>query len=282
MIALNRFSRRAARASRWTFEHPRLALAAITIPLALLLIAGWWLTRPGAPFGPKDTTWLRSQINKDLYVGLDPNYPPFTEWTPDQIIGIEADIAREIGDRLGVRTSILIMGYDGLYDSLYTGYVDMIISGLNVDPVYQEWVYYTRPYFDGGQILVSRVDAPFDTMRELDGKTVAVELASAGDLAAQRWTRRLHALDIQRHMLPDDAMYAVQTGDADAALVDTISARLYLADRADLRLAPATTVSNGYVIALRKADFRLSEEVDNALAEMIADGTLDAIIARWL
>jgi ABC-type amino acid transport substrate-binding protein len=262
--------------------HPRLAFAAITISLILLLIAGWLLTRPGALFGPNDGTWLRSQINKDLYVGLDPNYPPFTEWTPDQIIGIEADIAREIGDRLGVKTSILIMGYDGLYDSLYTGYVDMIISGLQADPAYQEWVYYTRPYYDAGQILVSRVDAPIDDMRDLDGKTVAVELASVGDLAAQRWTRRLHALDIQRHLLPDDAMHAVQSSEAEAALVDTVSARLYLNDHASLRMAPDTTVSNDYVIALRKANFRLSKEVDQALADIIADGTLDAIIARWL
>ncbi|MBN1565980.1 MAG: amino acid ABC transporter substrate-binding protein [Anaerolineae bacterium] len=262
--------------------HPRLALALCTILCAIFLIAGWLLTRPGALLGPQDGTWYRSQINKDLYVGLDPNYPPFTEWTPDQIEGIEADIAREIGNRLGVTTSILIMGYDGLYDSLYTGYVDMIIFGLSADPAYEEWVYYSRPYYDAGQILVSRVAAPVDNIRELDGKTVAVELASAGDIAAQRWVRRLHALDIQRHLLPDEAMHAVQLGEADAALVDTVSARLYLADHDDLRLASKTTVANGYVIAMRKANFRLNAEVDQALADMIADGTLDAIIARWL
>ena len=285
MITLNRIRHSAVRISMWAVSHPRLALAVIAIPVTLVLIAGWLLTRPGALFGPEDGTWYRSQINKDLYVGLDPSYPPFTEWTPEQIVGIEADIAREIGTRMGVTTSILIMGYDGLYDSLYTGDVDMIISGLHVDPVYQEWVYYSRSYYDAGQILVSREDAPVDTMRDLDGKTVAVELASAGDLAAQRWTRRLHTLAIQRYMLPDEAMHAVQMGEADAALVDTVSARLYLGDHANhsaLRMAPKTTVSNGYVIALRKADFRLSKEVDQALADMIADGTLGAIIARWL
>lgn len=285
MITIKRFYWHTIRVYRWASAHPRLALTVIAIPITFLVIAGWLITRPGALFGPEDGTWYRSQINKDLYVGLDPSYPPFTEWTPEQIIGIEADIAREIGDRLGVKTSILIMGYDGLYDSLYTGDVDMIISGLHVDPVYQEWVYYSRPYYDAGQILVSRVDAPINTMRDLDGKIVAVELASAGDLAAQRWTRRLHMLDIQRYMLPDEAIHAIQVGEVDAALVDTISARLYLADPAsqnNLRMAPETTISNGYVIAMRKANFRLNEEVDQALTDMIGDGTLDAIIARWL
>ncbi len=174
------------------------------------------------------------------------------------------------------------MGTDSLYDSLYTGYVDLIISGLHVDPTLEEWVHYTRPYYDAGQVLVSRADSPVNNIRDLDGKTVAVELASPGDIAAQRWQRRLHSLHIQRYMLPDDAMMAVQQGDADAALVDTVSARLYLKQHTDLVMAAETTVPEEYVIALRKANFRLIDAVERALADMIADGTLDAIIARWL
>ena len=264
----------------WVRTHPRLVLLALNI--AGLLLAHHLLTRPGAWLGRQDTTWHRSQVNKDLYVGLDPNYPPFAEWTPDGIVGLEADIAREIGRRLGVETQILIMGYDGLYDSLFIGTVDFVIAGLRVDPSQSEWVRYTRPYFDAGQILVARADSPIDDMRQLEGKAVAVELASAGDLEAQRWTRRLGALTVVRYMLPDDAMRAVQAGEADAALVDTISARLYLDQHPDLVMARHTTVSEGYVIALRRNDFRMADEVDKALAEMIEDGTLDELIARWL
>jgi len=83
-------------------------------------------------------------------------------------------------------------------------------------------------------------------------------------------------------MLPDEAMRAVQRGAADAALVDTVSARLYVEGQPDLQLAGETTAADGYVIALRKKDFRLAEEIDRALAGMIADGTLNAIIERWL
>jgi polar amino acid transport system substrate-binding protein len=240
------------------------------------------LTRPGARFGPQDMTWIRVQTNKDLYVGLDPSYPPFTEWTPDGIIGLEADIAREIGRRLGVQPQILIMGSDSLYDSLYTGYVDLVISGLRVDPAQEYWVHYTRPYYDGGAILVSRRAQPFEDIRDLDGHALAVEIASTGDIAAQRWSRRLHVLDIRRYMRPDEAMQAVQSGEADAALVDTVSARLYLKDQVDLVMADHTTAPGEYVIALRDDNFLLIKAVEEALVDMIRDGTLETIIERWL
>lgn len=257
-----------------------IALGVVFVILSAAVL--WRLTRPGARFGPLDGTWYRSQINKDLYIGLDPSYPPFTRWTPEQIEGIEADLAREFGQRWRVKTSILIMGYDGLYNSLYTGTVDMVISQLRVDPVLTEWVHYTQPYFDAGQILVSRSDAPVQNMNELDGHSVGVELASAGDAAAQRWERRLHSLEIKRYMLPNEAMQAVQRGEVKAALVDTVSARIYLKTHDDLVMADKTTVSENYVIALRRANFRMIEEVEQALDDMIEDGTLNEIIARWL
>lgn len=265
---------------RWTRQHPWLALAALLVIAAGL--AAWRLTQPGAPFGPQDGTWRRVQINGDLYVGLDPSYPPFAEWTPEQIVGIEADLAREIGRRLGVETHILIMGYDSLYDALYTGNVDMLIAGLHPDSTLTHWVYYSQPYFDAGQVLVSPREEPVSDMRALDGKTVAVEMASSGDAAARRWARRLRALTVERHLLPQDAMRAVEEGQAAAALVDTVSARLYLPAHPRLVMAAETTVAEPYVIAMRRGDFRLTAHVERALKAIKADGSLDAIIAHWL
>ena len=269
---------------QWFFTQARrrpgrMVALALVVGVALL---GWRLTRPGALFGPQDGTWHRIQVNKDLYVGLDPSYPPFAEWTPEGIVGIEADLAREIGRRFGAETQILIMGYDGLYDALYTGTVDMIISGLQADSSLTDWVRYSSPYFDAGFVLVSPAAAPVDTLGDLEGGVLAVEMASAGDIAAQRWARRLHTLTIQRFMLPQEALAAAQEGQVDAALVDTISARQYLREHPGLVMAAKTTVPQRYVIATRKADFQLNHELELALRAIKNDGTLETIIRRWL
>ncbi len=278
------FPRRAGLWLRWAGQHP-LIMIRITLVITILAgsIWGYWLwTRPGGILGPQDLTWRRVQINRDLWVAIDPSYPPFAEWTPEEIVGLEPDLAREIGRRLGVETHILIMGYDSLYDSLYTGSVDMVIAGLHVDTSQTEWVHYTRPYYDAGQVLVSPADHPIQRMKEMEGLTLAVELASAGELTARQWERRLHALTITRALLPDDAMQAVLADQADAALVDTVSARLFLKEHTGLIMAEKTTAADQYVVVMRKASYRLTKAVDRIMAEMAADGTLDAIVARWL
>ena len=264
------------------FRKPKTILAGAALTALVLGGALWALTRQGAPLGPLDLTWRRVQINRDLYVGLDPSYPPFAQWTPDGIVGLEADLAREIGRRLGVETHILIMGYDGLYDALYTGEVDMLIAGLVPDPAREDWVHYSAPYFDAGQVLVYRIGTPYEHWRALEGKTLAVELASLGDVAARRWSRRLHALDVLRVMSPREALQAVQDGRADAALVDTVSVARLLCDYPELARADLTDVPEPYAIALRKGDFRLVRETERVLEDIRADGTLDALTARWL
>lgn len=265
---------------KWARRHPRWTVALAAGVAALLTL--WALTRPGMPLGPIDLTGHRMQVNRDFYVGIDPSYPPFAEWTPDAIVGIEPDIARKLGERMGVETSILIMGYDGLYDALYTGEVDLILAGLRADPLYAEWVHYSPPYFDAGQVLVSRADAPVGEMAALDGKRLAVEIASAGDQAAQRWQRRLDTLHVERYLLPEDALVAVERGEVDAALVDAITAREYLRTHSGLVRAAEMTAPDEYVIAMRRANYRLIEAVEASLADMQADGTLDAIIEQWL
>jgi polar amino acid transport system substrate-binding protein len=74
----------------------------------------------------------------------------------------------------------------------------------------------------------------------------------------------------------------VLDGDADAALVDMISARLFVNDHPQLIISSNTIVPEEYVIAMRDKNFRLTAEVEKALDAMQADGTLDAILARWL
>lgn len=236
----------------------------------------WWKTHPH-----DDGAWKRIQQTGVFRIGMDASYPPFGTALGDSITGLDADLAAEIGRRLGVKVQIVNMGYDGVYDALQIGQVDALISALSFDPRRLGTFRYSRAYFDAGQVLVSRGGA-YTTMNSLEGRVVAVEYASVGDEVARLWIRRLHRLDIAHFTTSDEAIAAVATGKADAALVDAVAAHLYGRHQPGLAISPDSVMPDYYAIAMRLTSFDLAGAIDYALRGMEEDGTLDAIIRRWL
>jgi ABC-type amino acid transport substrate-binding protein len=220
-----------------------------------------------------------------LYIGLDPSYPPFEALAPDgELYGLDVDLGRELADRLGVESHFVLIGYDGLYDALLVGQVDVLISALVVEPGRMDDVAYSATYFDAGLVLVAPADARGDIggMQDLAGRTVAVEYATEGDVEARRWARRLGDLSVRPSDTADEALAAVRAGAADAALVDGISGRLYVREHPGLALVPELVTSAPYAVGVRADDRALLGAVNDALDRMVTEGVLDAILARWL
>src|SRR5581483_6478786 len=119
-------------------------------------------------------------------------------------------------------------------------------------------------------------------MPDLEGRTVAVEYGSTGDEVARLWQRRLHRLGIAHFTTPDEAMDAVQQGKADAALTDWVTARLYLRTHQGPSISPDRVTSDVYALAVRLLSYDLAGAINAALNDMERDGTLEAIVRRWL
>jgi arginine/lysine/histidine transporter system substrate-binding protein len=254
----------------------RLIASLLCLLLTGMFIYEWFAAQPY-----NDGTWARVQKNGVLRFGMDASYPPFSDTPDGKPSGLDVDIANEIGRRLGVRVEIVNMGFDGLYDSLKTGQVDALISALSIDPTKINDVIYTLNYIDAGQVIGS-VSGQHTTMRDLDGKTVAVEHGSIGDEVVRVWQRRLHVLKAVRYTTSDEAMSAVHNGETDAVLVDSISARLYNRVNPGLQLSSDLVTHDPYSVVVRIASYDLAGAVSDAIRAMGEDGTLATILARWL
>lgn len=272
VIRLRRLSRR-----QWAL----LMLAA----LILMPLGVWaWRNRPRPPL----KYWEPLLPYGELRVGIDASYPPFGLDVNGDLFGLDVDLARAVADEMGVAVRFVNMGYDGLYDSLRADQVDALFSALIIDPLRLNVARYTDAYFDAGQVLVRPPASGIDTMESLDGRTVAVEFGAEGDLEARRWQRRLHELNIALYDSPDEALDTVLAGEADAAVVDAIAARLWLRARAgageavELEIAPEYVTHDPFAVAVRADNGRLWEAINAALATLREEGTLDAILARWL
>jgi ABC-type amino acid transport substrate-binding protein len=234
---------------------------------------------------PTDDAWDRVRETGTLRVGMDASFPPFESVAADgTLAGFDVELARELGKRLSVEVQFVAnLPYDGLYDALAVDRVDVVISALVVNPARMADFAYSTSYFDAGQVLVTREgETAIEAMSDLSGRTLAVEFGTQGDMEARRWSRRLADLAVVPHQTAADALAAVAAGEAEAALVDHVSALAATQAQNGLIVAGEPVVEEPYAVAVRQDSRRLLRAINEALADMAADGTMETLVTQWL
>jgi ABC-type amino acid transport substrate-binding protein len=217
----------------------------------------------------------------ELRVGVDASYPPFAVATADDLWGLDIDLGRELAARLDIPVRFVNLGFDGLYDALRTDQVDVLISALLIDPARFGEVRYSPPYFNAGLVLVTS-DARITTMDDLPGRALAYEFGSEADSEARRWLRRIPPFDTLPYELPTHALDAARLGHADAALVDAVSARLYLRAHPGWDAHTHIVTVAPYAIASRANRPDVADAISRVLEDMFEDETMDALIDKHL
>jgi polar amino acid transport system substrate-binding protein len=265
-------------------RDPRRALLAVAGLAALAWAFVSWI----APAWRAGRDFDRLLASRALRVGTDPSFRPMSFFDADGWRGVDADMAARLATRLDLQLQPIPVGFDGRYDALDSGIVDVVISAVAVDPTQTERVTHSIGYLDAGpRLLLSPHTAGVDALTALARARVAVALGGASDRAARYLERR--SVDMRRVAVTTDAaaLALLRSGDVDAALIDGFNA-LQLgcpatgdalsADRA-LRCAPAAP--NMFVVLTRKRDARLSERIDRELSALLQTGEIDVIARKW-
>lgn len=269
-----RAGRLTGRLLRWRWARP-LFVALMTV-IVLATVRGW-----RAEYGARPVTTLFP--HGEIVIGVDASYPPFARAEADGTLsGIDIDVGRALGERLGLPVRFVNMGYDGLYDSLIAGQVDLVISALQIDPMRMADVYYSWAYYNAGLIVVSAAGSPVGTMSDIGGRSLAFEYGSPADTEARAWARRVAPFERQPYATPSDALDAVRLGIADAALVDATTGRLYLRQHPGWDAQYEYVTAALYSIATRIDNRHVWRRVNRDLLALLSDGTIEAILRRWL
>lgn len=240
----------------------------------------------------RDAAWERVQESGVLRVGMDASFPPFESIAADgALVGFDVELARELGRRLdpalsnveGVEVKFIAnLPYDGLYDALTANRVDVVISALFVRPDKMADFAYSTPYFDAGPVLVvGSAQGEIRGLSDLAQHRLATALGTRGDREARKLARRMVGLTVEPYSTAAEALAAVADGEADAALVDHVSA-LAATESFDLVIVGEPVVEEPYAVCMRADSRQLLRAVNEALAEMAADGTLEALVSECL
>ncbi|NJN16214.1 MAG: amino acid ABC transporter substrate-binding protein [Oscillochloris sp.] len=254
---------------------------------AILILAGYlwvvWSASGTAPAGPAlDPIWQAIQERGTLRVAVDLGFRPFTNLRNGEPVGYDIDLAQAVAAELGVEAEFVAVGFDGLYDSLTSGRVDLIASALPYAPEQGYRARFSAVYFDAGLMLVAPAGSSLKGSDDLRNHVVGAALGSDADALLRRLAVDQPALDIRNQFdTPEAVLDALRADQLDAAIVDRITALSTQNRTPNLQIVEALSY-DPYVLALPAAAFQFHAEVNAALDTLRAEGFFEELNARWM
>ncbi|WP_274021235.1 amino acid ABC transporter substrate-binding protein [Vibrio parahaemolyticus] len=222
------------------------------------------------------------QAATEVKVGMSGRYFPFTFVKQDKLQGFEVDMWDEIGKRNDYKIEYVTSNFSGLFGLLETGRIDTISNQITMTDERKAKYLFADPYvIDGAQITVRKGNDSIKGVDDLAGKTVAVNLGSNFEQLLRQYYKD-GKINIKTY--DTGIEHDVALGRADAFVMDRLSA-LELIKKTGLPLElagePFETIQNAWPFVNNEKGQKLQAEVNKALAEMRADGTVEKISVKW-
>ncbi|MCF0131602.1 MAG: transporter substrate-binding domain-containing protein [Pseudobutyrivibrio sp.] len=214
-----------------------------------------------------------------LTMATNAYFPPYEFYEGDAIVGIDAEIAAAIAEKLGLELVIEDMEFDSIITAVSTGKADMGLAGMTVTEERLQNINFSTSYATGVQAVIVKADSGITSLDDLAGKTVGVQLATTGDIYASD-DDTFGGVD--QYNKGNDAVMALTQGKVDAVIIDNEPAKSYVAMTEGLTILDTEYAVEEYAACIAKENDALLEAVNAALEELQADGTLDLIVAKYI
>jgi ABC-type amino acid transport substrate-binding protein len=215
-----------------------------------------------------------------LTMGSDTTYPPFETIGDDgKPVGFDVDLATEIASRLGVELDVISVKWEGIIPGLKTGDYDMVMSAMTITPERQAEIDFSDPYIDSNQsIAVQKGNTSINGEADLAGKVVGVQVDTTGQFTAEEIPG---IKEIRKYDTILLAFEDLELGRIDAVMND-YPVNAYLSrTRGKSDVVATIKTDEQYGIGIKKGNDQLLQAVNQALADMKADGTYDVIYNKW-
>ena len=246
-------------------------LLAAVLALTMLLA----LAACGSSNSDADTTSASGSAGKTtVTVATSPDFPPFESLDGSEVVGIEVDILQAITGKLGMEMQLEQMDFESVIPGVQAGKFDIGMSGISITADRQKNCDFTQPYFLASQAIVVTPDSDITCKADLEGKTVSVQTGTTAEEYCME-----NGYEVLAFAANNDAAAALTSGKAAAWVVDN-EVGVALAAQQGLVVLDEAMTSEPYAFAFAK-DSALTAQFDEALGELLADGTVAAIFEKY-
>ena len=197
--------------------------------------------------------------------------------------GIDVEIASAIADKLGLELQIDDMDFDSALVAVQNDAADVVLAGLSYSEERDEVLDFTDSYATGVQVVIVKEGSDV-TMDNLGEKMIGTQRGTTGYIYASDTPE--NGGYGEDHVLAYDngatAVQALMNDQIDAVIIDEAPAKEFVAANEGLTILPGNWVEEQYCAAVDEGNTALQNAINTALNELMDDGTVDEIIAKYI
>ncbi len=229
---------------------------------------------------------VSAALAEKLTMATNASFAPYEYYDGEKIVGIDAEIAAAICEKLGYELEIADMEFDSIVSAVQSGKADFAMAGMTVTDERKQLVNFSKSYATGIQAIIVKEGSPITCADDLfaEGKnyTIGVQLSTTGDLYTTWDIEDENLGTVSRFPNGSDATMALLNGKVDCVVIDREPAKAYVAANPGLKVLDTDYAVEDYAVAIAKENTDFLAKFDAALEELIADGTVKAIIEKYI
>ena len=220
-----------------------------------------------------------------LVMATNATFPPYEFYEGEEIVGIDAELGAAIAEKLGMEFKIEDMEFDAIIPSVVSGKASFGIAGMTPTEERLMSADFSIPYTKGVQVIIVKEDSAItsadDLFAEGASNVIGVQTGTTGDLYSTWDLEDAGLATVERFNKGADAVLALTQGKVDCVVIDNEPAKEFVSANEGLTILETAYAEEEYAICFAK-DSELKDLVNGALEELIADGTVQAIIDKYI
>ena len=223
---------------------------------------------------------VETEAKKEVLVmATNAEFPPYEFYEGDKVVGIDAEVAGLIAEKLGMELKIEDVAFDSIIPGVQAGKYDMGMAGMTVREDRLKNVDFSTSYAKGVQSVIIKENGAVQSLDDIKGKMVGVQTSTTGDIYATGDYGEDHVTKYDNGAL---AVQALVADKVDCVIIDNQPAKSYVAANKGLKILETPYAEEDYAICFSKENTELKEKADAALKELIADGSLQKVVDKYI
>ncbi len=264
-----------------SYASGRRALLAATISVIALAACG---KKESAPAPASALPAPPAPVVKTYTVGTDAAYAPFEKMSPaNEVEGLTVDLLKAVAAQGGFQVKFVNTPWEGIFKTLDSGERDIVASSVTITDERKQSMDFSRPYFDAVQLIAVKEDSKVARFEDLKTLKVGVQTGTTGDEVVQKLLGKTNP-NIRRFESTPLALQELAAGGVAAVVADNGVVQNYIINNPTAKfksVSDASFMPEQYGFAVKKGNAELLEKINKGLDAIKADGTHDALLARY-